>query len=630
MAVNPLVVFVGLAVTTLGGLVAVVQQKKPLVEPSLGVVQSQPQTGIQNQPKNSPLLVPEIKVPTTKTPDKASDPEKLASLEPGKQAEEKTPPAPEIAKEITQEKIVPKAAKADATPVPIAPTFDMVRVEKDGGAVVVGRAEPGADVLLKLNGKAIGKTKANEKGDWVFVPEQLIPQGSNELIIEATGQDKKSVRSKQSIFIAIPKGAKEKPLIVVTKPDAPTRVLQQPDAKPAPVKATPLKPSELSSVKTAKTDLSLPPPGQAGQPTGGQPAGEQPTTAPLAQKENLLAPAANTPVAEKPVGKVASAPNLREKIKAITKAAQAPELPPESRLTFGTVDYNDRGEIVFTGKAKAGSTVRLYVNNEFVGDAVAGADGNWVFRGKEQIKPGAHELRADQLNTEGKVAQRTAVPFVRANPAEVAALLETRKKASLPTAQDQPANPAPVEPKVMATPSGTPSETPPEQTEVANAGSAAKPPTGQNQQQAIEPALKPAVNPAPVTPPAKTVEAASPPSKSPITPAPTQEPEQAPEQVASVNPASNPAETASTEPDKSQPQLVPHVVIQPGNNLWNISRVIYGKGIAYTTIYQANQAQIKNPNRIYPGQIFTTPGTTSTGSIAPDQREPLVDITAEN
>jgi len=593
MAVNPLVVFVGLAVTTLGGLVAVVQQKNPRVEPSPGVVQSQAQTGAQNQLKNSPLPVPETQAPVGKILEKAPGTEKLASLEPGKQAEKKSSPTPDITKKITQEKTIP-----------VAPTFDMVRVEKDGGAVVVGRAEPGADVLLKLNGKAIGKTKANEKGDWVFVPEQLIPQGSNELIVEATGQDKKAVRSKQSIFIAIPKGAKEKPLIVVTKPDAPTRVLQQPDAKPVPAK-----PSELSSVKTAKTDLSPPQPRKteqltSEQPTGEQLTSEQPTTAPLAQKENLLAP-----VAEKPVEKVASVPNLREKIKTITKAAEAPELPPESQLTFGTVDYNDRGEIVFTGKAKAGSTVRLYVNNEFVGDAVAGADGNWVFRGKEQIKPGAHELRADQLNTEGKVAQRTAVPFVRANPEKVAALLETRKKASLPTAQDQPANPAPVEPKVTATPPETLPETPLEQTEVAK----------------VEPAAKPALTPTPVAPPAKIVEAASPPAKSPVTTAPTQQPEQ----VASANPVDSPA-VAETKTAKTQPELVAHVVIQPGNNLWNISRVIYGKGIAYTTIYQANQAQIKNPNRIYPGQIFTTPGTTSTGSIAPDQREPLVDITAEN
>ncbi len=49
------------------------------------------------------------------------------------------------------------------------------------------------------------------------------------------------------------------------------------------------------------------------------------------------------------------------------------------------------------------------------------------------------------------------------------------------------------------------------------------------------------------------------------------------------------------------------VVIQPGNSLWKLSRVIYGKGTRYTVIYEANKDQIKNPNKIYPGQIFAAP-----------------------
>ena len=37
------------------------------------------------------------------------------------------------------------------------------------------------------------------------------------------------------------------------------------------------------------------------------------------------------------------------------------------------------------------------------------------------------------------------------------------------------------------------------------------------------------------------------------------------------------------------------VVIQPGNNLWKLSRQIYGKGIMYTVIYEANKDQIRRP-----------------------------------
>jgi len=49
------------------------------------------------------------------------------------------------------------------------------------------------------------------------------------------------------------------------------------------------------------------------------------------------------------------------------------------------------------------------------------------------------------------------------------------------------------------------------------------------------------------------------------------------------------------------------VIIKPGDNLWRISRRTYGEGIRYTTIYNANRDQIRDPSRIYIGQIFKIP-----------------------
>jgi nucleoid-associated protein YgaU len=56
-----------------------------------------------------------------------------------------------------------------------------------------------------------------------------------------------------------------------------------------------------------------------------------------------------------------------------------------------------------------------------------------------------------------------------------------------------------------------------------------------------------------------------------------------------------------------------HVVIRPGNNLWTIARNIYGRGILYTTIYQANANQIHDPNLIYPGQTLRLPKSEAIG-----------------
>lgn len=49
------------------------------------------------------------------------------------------------------------------------------------------------------------------------------------------------------------------------------------------------------------------------------------------------------------------------------------------------------------------------------------------------------------------------------------------------------------------------------------------------------------------------------------------------------------------------------VVIQPAQNLWRIARLAYGRGTRYTIIYAANRDQIRDPNRIFPGQVFTVP-----------------------
>lgn len=49
------------------------------------------------------------------------------------------------------------------------------------------------------------------------------------------------------------------------------------------------------------------------------------------------------------------------------------------------------------------------------------------------------------------------------------------------------------------------------------------------------------------------------------------------------------------------------VIIRRGDSLWRISRGIYGRGSRYTVIYLANGDQIRDPNRIYPGQVFRTP-----------------------
>lgn len=49
------------------------------------------------------------------------------------------------------------------------------------------------------------------------------------------------------------------------------------------------------------------------------------------------------------------------------------------------------------------------------------------------------------------------------------------------------------------------------------------------------------------------------------------------------------------------------ITVQPGNTLWGIAREQYGEGVLYVRVFEANTDRIRNPDLIYPGQIFTVP-----------------------
>ena len=49
------------------------------------------------------------------------------------------------------------------------------------------------------------------------------------------------------------------------------------------------------------------------------------------------------------------------------------------------------------------------------------------------------------------------------------------------------------------------------------------------------------------------------------------------------------------------------VTVQPGATLWAIAREKYGEGVMYTRVFEANRDRIRNPDLIYPGQVFEVP-----------------------
>jgi hypothetical protein len=142
-------------------------------------------------------------------------------------------------------------------------------------------------------------------------------------------------------------------------------------------------------------------------------------------------------------------------------------------LALDTIDYDDSGAVIFSGRAEAGRVVQLFANGQFVGQTPAGEDGRWRLT-LNGIPPGVYTLQIIQLDKDGKPAYAIELPFERASASDVD--LRDGK-----------------------------------------------------------------------------------------------------------------------------------VIVQPGNSLWRIARRAYGRGIQYTIIYEANADQIRDPDLIYPGQIFEVP-----------------------
>lgn len=70
-----------------------------------------------------------------------------------------------------------------------------------------------------------------------------------------------------------------------------------------------------------------------------------------------------------------------------------------------------------------------------------------------------------------------------------------------------------------------------------------------------------------------------------------------------------PAELAKLETANAPDQGIKLslVTVQPGNTLWGIASKNYGDGVLFVRVFEANKDRIKDPDLIYPGQVFTVP-----------------------
>jgi nucleoid-associated protein YgaU len=97
----------------------------------------------------------------------------------------------------------PDAQTAAETETEAGPRFDIVRVGRDGRAVIAGRAAPGAEVEVRSGGQVIDRVQATRRGEWVAIPARPLAPGDQELSAVAS-QGGAAVESEQVVVVAVP------------------------------------------------------------------------------------------------------------------------------------------------------------------------------------------------------------------------------------------------------------------------------------------------------------------------------------------------------------------------------------------------------------------------------------------
>lgn len=99
----------------------------------------------------------------------------------------------------------PAVSGTDASaPRVAAAGFDVVRISPQGDAVMAGRAEPGASVVIRSNGAVIGRVPADSRGEWVFVPEQPLDPGAHRLTLEVEPAGGGPLSQRDEVLVVIP------------------------------------------------------------------------------------------------------------------------------------------------------------------------------------------------------------------------------------------------------------------------------------------------------------------------------------------------------------------------------------------------------------------------------------------
>lgn len=427
-------------------------------------------------------------------------------------------PEPKVEAKVEEPDAKTDAPIAPIVVEPVKPSFGLVRVERDGSAVIAGDGPANELVELIEGSKVLAKTKISSAGEFVFVLDEPLAPGPHELFLRVIPNDGSPSLSSSFAFVDVPKPKTiGEVTVLLAEVGKPTQILQKPKA-------------------TSDDD---------------GPKSEDKTVTATAQSKITLAKPEE--VSEVDDAKAES----NEEVASVQVEPKKAEVSSLAPVLIEAADV-EKGKIFIAGTGEPLTTINIYLENDLLGSTQVAENGAFLFEGSTELKPGRHNIRADMTKGGASVLARAEVTLVH----------EPKVVANIP--KEEPIKEvASVEPQV---------ETVVEEQ-----------PVSASEEVELEEEA------APVIEETKTKDEVEPKLKTEV------------EEAVSVE-ASDILETdVAAEQDKKEIQTGSAVIIRRGDNLWTVARRNYGAGIRYTTIFDANRDQVRDPHVIYPGQVLKIP-----------------------
>ncbi len=119
----------------------------------------------------------------------------------------------------------------------LSPTvsIDLAQVRPDGNAVFAGKATPNAEVTVFEGDVILGRTTADENGEWVIIPDAALGAGEHLVSVGVVSADGRSSVAEIAMAIQVGETTEDRPLVALlpqTETDIP-KLLQSPDDIPA-------------------------------------------------------------------------------------------------------------------------------------------------------------------------------------------------------------------------------------------------------------------------------------------------------------------------------------------------------------------------------------------------------------